>query len=220
MHQKSEDDIRDKFYLILWPRHNILCKEVLKEQGVLGDLKILDFNFDLIPLEKDLLSLEMEFSFRDTYIDYDLCLHQQVAESIQRLQVIYGKCTHIVGKGTGAKKVIEILAKEEEEDLVDEKVNDISNIIILDRNIDWMTPLCLQLTYEGMIDEVFGIHHNRLHLSPEVLARKERRGDVDILNLSDQNHTFSLCRNMSFSSVKNFLAAQANHYKSIIEEKK
>ena len=75
MKKKGYEDIRDKFYLILWPRHNILCKEVLKEQGVLGDLKILDFNFDLIPLEKDLLSLEMEFSFKDTYIDYDLCLH-------------------------------------------------------------------------------------------------------------------------------------------------
>ena len=57
--------------------------------------------------------------------------------------MIYGKCQNIIGKGNGAKKVIEILKKEEEEELVDDKVNDISNIILLDRSIDWMTPLCL-----------------------------------------------------------------------------
>jgi len=71
----NEDKQESKFSLILWPRKNILCKETLEEQGVYGNLKIRDFNFDLIPLENDLLSLEMNFSFRDTYIDQDLNLY-------------------------------------------------------------------------------------------------------------------------------------------------
>ncbi|KAJ3236805.1 hypothetical protein HDU81_010374 [Chytriomyces hyalinus] len=34
---------------------------------------------------------------------------------------------------------------------------DIDSIIILDRSVDFVTPLCMELTYEGLIDEFFGI---------------------------------------------------------------
>jgi hypothetical protein len=33
----------------------------------------------------------------------------------------------------------------------------VDSLIILDRSVDWVTPMCTQLTYEGMIDEFVGI---------------------------------------------------------------
>jgi len=33
----------------------------------------------------------------------------------------------------------------------------VDSLIILDRSVDWVTPMCTQLTYEGMIDEFIGI---------------------------------------------------------------
>ncbi len=30
-------------------------------------------------------------------------------------------------------------------------------LLLLDRNVDLLTPLATQLTYEGLIDEIFGI---------------------------------------------------------------
>ena len=33
----------------------------------------------------------------------------------------------------------------------------IYTLILIDRNIDLMTPLSTQLTYEGLIDEIYGI---------------------------------------------------------------
>jgi len=30
-------------------------------------------------------------------------------------------------------------------------------MIVLDRSVDWVTPMCTQLTYEGLIDEIMGI---------------------------------------------------------------
>ena len=33
----------------------------------------------------------------------------------------------------------------------------IDSMIVLDRAVDLITPLCLQLTYEGLVDECFGI---------------------------------------------------------------
>ena len=47
-------------------------------ENVLVELQIKDFNFDLIPLESDLLSLEMDYLFKDYYLGNDLSLIQCV----------------------------------------------------------------------------------------------------------------------------------------------
>ena len=47
---------------------NIVCKDYLEKEAVLGDLIITNFNFDLIPLANDLLSLEMNNCLKQLYI--------------------------------------------------------------------------------------------------------------------------------------------------------
>lgn len=37
--------------------------------------------------------------------------------------------------------------------------NHIDQFIIIDRNVDLVTPLCTELTYEGLVDETIGIKH-------------------------------------------------------------
>lgn len=34
-------------------------------------------------------------------------------------------------------------------------------LLLLDRNVDLLTPLATQLTYEGLIDEIYGIHNGQ-----------------------------------------------------------
>ena len=51
------------------------------------------------------------------------------------------------------------------------------SLIILDRSVDWVTPMCTQLTYEGMIDEFIGIKNCKssdIRLEP-ANADSERR---------------------------------------------
>ena len=36
----------------------------------------------------------------------------------------------------------------------------IDNLLIIDRNVDPLTPLLTQLTYEGLIDEIFSINNS------------------------------------------------------------
>jgi excinuclease UvrABC ATPase subunit len=35
----------------------------------------------------------------------------------------------------------------------------LDGLIIIDRSVDWVTPMCTQLTYEGMLDEYIGIRN-------------------------------------------------------------
>lgn len=42
----------------------------------------------------------------------------------------------------------------------------IDTLILLDRAVDLVTPCCTQLTYEGLIDEVFSIVNGAVQLGP------------------------------------------------------
>jgi len=37
----------------------------------------------------------------------------------------------------------------------------IDNLILIDRTVDMITPMMTQLTYEGLIDEIFGIKYSK-----------------------------------------------------------
>ena len=37
----------------------------------------------------------------------------------------------------------------------------IDMILLIDREVDMVTPLCTQLTYEGLIDEIIGVNNGR-----------------------------------------------------------
>ena len=41
----------------------------------------------------------------------------------------------------------------------------VDSLIIVDRSVDWVTPMCTQLTYEGMLDEFVGIKNCELELA-------------------------------------------------------
>ena len=40
--------------------------------------------------------------------------------------------------------------------------SEIESLLIIDRSTDLITPMCSQLTYEGLLDEVFGIDNSML----------------------------------------------------------
>lgn len=95
------------------------------------------------------------------------------------LQRAFGLFPRILGKGDGAK-VRESLHPRRTERLIWQKLanllrrhqtsgstqyadlelsDHVDSCIIIDRSVDWVTPMCTQLTYEGMLDEFVGIQN-------------------------------------------------------------
>ncbi len=60
----------------------------------------------------DLYSLEMK-TLKDMYINHDHSIFSIVAESIHRLQCVFGRAHNIYGKGRAAKAIFEILRLKE-----------------------------------------------------------------------------------------------------------
>ena len=56
-------------FSIFWvPRRTLVSNTILEEAGIIGDVSISQFPLYFLPLEQDLLSLELEDSFGDLYL--------------------------------------------------------------------------------------------------------------------------------------------------------
>ena len=116
---------------------------------------------------------EFQKSTRELFYSQEFFGLNQVAESIQRLQIIYGKIPCIFSKGDSAEKVTQMMERMEKEYSkklqIEEGSNEIDGLILLDRSVDIQTPLCKQLTYIGMLDEFFGIRLNNIYLKKDLI---------------------------------------------------
>ncbi|CAD8158810.1 unnamed protein product [Paramecium octaurelia] len=182
-------NLNRKYLLILCPRMNIVCKDYLEKEAVLGDLIITNFNFDLIPLASDLLSLEMNNCLRPLYIGQDMSILQTVAESIQRMELVHGKFKNIYAKGNFSKSVIDILKQKKQqgeliEDELSLKESKMHTLLIIERKLDFITPMLTPFTYEALIDEVFSIKHNSINL--EIIKNEQAlKGRPKTMKLND-----------------------------------
>lgn len=165
-----EEGIRPvkKFHLFFVPRKSLLCEKKLQNRGVFGSFSFNEFACDLFPFDADLVSMELSGAFKEFYLENDPTCLYQVAQAIQSLQRLYGKIPKVTGRGPAANKVWELMKRlqREEEDIKTDNIQSplIEHLLLLDRSVDLLSPLVTQLTYEGLIDEIFGINNSKLML--------------------------------------------------------
>ncbi|PRW45043.1 vacuolar -sorting-associated 33-like protein [Chlorella sorokiniana] len=148
------------FSLLLMPRRSAVAEQLLEEQGILGDVAIRDLPLDWVPLDEDLLSLELPGAFKELTVDRDRSSLFYVARALHGLQQQWGTIPHVKGKGDAAAAVQRIMSRmrlEQGRDAPAAGTDGVDTLILLDRTVDMATPMCTQLTYEGLLDEVFGL---------------------------------------------------------------
>lgn len=163
------------------PRRTLVSDQLLEEAGVLGDANVSELPLSFFPLENDVLSLELNDSFRDLYLSKDVTPNFLLAKALMEIQQNHGLFPRIIGKGDNAKRVADLLARMRQELLAGEDANETNrvgltpsttneSIIIIDREVDFVTPLLTQLTYEGLIDEIFEIENNQTKVDTTVVG--------------------------------------------------
>ncbi len=99
------------------------------------------------------------------------------------LQQRHGLFPRLIGKGDNAHRVCELLLRMRAELTVTEESNilepssigstpssSIESLIMIDRGIDYLTPLLTPLTYEGLIDELSKIRYNQTEVDSSVVG--------------------------------------------------
>jgi vacuolar protein sorting-associated protein 33A len=120
---KSFKEGEKKFKIYFVPRKTTICDKLLKELGISKDVTVDEYPLDLIPFDCDVLSMELNSSYKDCYLDGDMSSLSDVARSIMTLQAFFGVIPHIKAKGTAAS-VSKINNQEcHGNDIKDEKAN-------------------------------------------------------------------------------------------------
>lgn len=96
------------------------------------------------------------------------------------IQQAHGLFPRIIGKGDNAHRLMELLLRMRTEAIAEENPSassfgmmpsaTIESLIIIDREIDFATVLLTQLTYEGLIDEMFGIRHAQAEIDSSIVG--------------------------------------------------
>ncbi|KAF8069504.1 VPS33 [Scenedesmus sp. PABB004] len=192
-------------FSVFWvPRRSIAVERVLEDEGVYGDITQGEYPLDLVPLDDDVLSLELDGAFRECTLDGDPSSLFHTATALLKLQQAFGLIPRLQacrrralaaprprclrgarrrdvtrlpaaaapaaqGKGPAATAVRDILVKLRRESPLPPAAAAACRIhraVLIDREVDPVTPLLTQITFEGLIDEVTGIRHGSAPVTP------------------------------------------------------
>jgi len=178
--QTARDTKQNKnFSLYFVPRRTMICERVLEDEGVHEDITIGEYQLDLIPLEDDVLTLALDSAYKECFLEGDRTALFYLARSLIKLQSMFGIFPEIKGKGSAAKLVCDMLVRMRKETAADEAAltPEFDNLIIIDREVDMVTPLCTQLTYGGLIDELYGINNGIVQLDAALVQGDKAKKD-------------------------------------------
>ena len=142
-----------------------------------------DLNVDLIPIEPDVLTMEDDESFRNLILGYDTHVCSRVIQSIQRLETLFGAIPYKWGKGTWSTFILD--RAELEHTPPDNIDTQIDALILIDRTVDLITPLCSQRTYEGVLHEAFGIKLGKTTIPANFTGRSVDAPSAKVLDLME-----------------------------------
>ncbi|XP_013146836.1 PREDICTED: vacuolar protein sorting-associated protein 33A [Papilio polytes] len=218
-----------EFHLFFVPRKSELCEKTLKDRAVFSYLSIQEFKCDIFPFDNDVMSLELQNDFKEFYLEGDPTCLYNAAQALRTIQHLYGIIPRVFGKGPAAKQVWDLLCRLNKEDQGSppkgSTTSCIDQLLLIDRAIDFTSVMATQLTYEGLIDEVFGIKSSTATFpgerfvsaddaTPEVTAREKKRV---VLNSSEE--LFAELRDCSFTVVGAALSRKAHVIKTQLEER-
>ncbi|XP_063026152.1 vacuolar protein sorting-associated protein 33B isoform X3 [Melospiza melodia melodia] len=163
-----------KYKIIFSPQKFYACEMVLEEEGVFGDVTCDEWSFYLLPLDEDIISMELPEFFRDYFLmSYELWRDLEEEGD---------------GEGQGRKP-------------------EIGHVFLMDRDTDYVTALCSQVVYEGLVDDTFRIKCGSVDFGPDVTSSDK---SIKVL-LNSQDKVFSQIRNEHFSNVFGFLSQKSRN---------
>lgn len=233
MNEDKKSLSNKEFHILFVPRRSVLCEKKLEVLGVFGNFNIIDeYSIELFALDSDVLSMEWNQCFRELYLENDFTSLFHSAKAIMTLQTIYGIIPNVYGLGKCAKIVFDLMTRMRRELAGNEPqiTPQIDQIFLIDRSVDLLTPLMTQLTYEGLLDEIFGINHTTIKLPPEKFVQNTSDGqsseevvepptEPKQFHLNSSEELFVKLRDISFKSIGPTLRTSAKSLSSQFDER-
>ncbi|KAK4717317.1 hypothetical protein R3W88_015655 [Solanum pinnatisectum] len=216
IHNDISKGIQREYFVYFVPRRAVVCEKILEEEKIHHLLTIGEYPLYLIPLDEDVLSFELDVAYKEHLVDGDTTSLWHIAKAIHKLEFSFGLIPNVRAKGKASVRVADILNRMQSEEPVNTSeqmgVPEINTIILLDREVDMITPMCSQLTYEGLLDEFLGISNGAVELDSSIMGVQQEGKKIKVpLNSSDK--LFKEIRDQNFEVVVQVLRQKATSMK-------
>lgn len=209
------------------PQKTLIAEQVLEDEFKLSQrfptLQISSLDLDYVFLEEKVFSMELPLSFKAVFADGDMSSLTWVARLLLKLQTSrFGAIPHIRGKGSNAAKVVQLLQRMQTEvghDFITDIPSEVDTLLILDRSVDLVTPLMTQLTYEGLIDELYGIENCEVRF-PFSLGESAGVAVNEKVVINSGDKMFAEIRDKNFTGVGSVLYQKSVWVKQNYEKRK
>jgi len=109
---------------------------------------------------------------------------------------------------TKAAELLNNMQLEDPVNMDDMGIPEINTVILLDREVDMVTPMCSQLTYEGLLDEMLQINNGSVEVDASIMGTQQDGKKVKVpLNSSDK--LYKEIRDLNFEVVVQVLRQKA-----------
>ena len=193
----------------------------------IDDIKIANFNVDLIPIDLDLLSLEKENNIKEIYIDKNYSCISDFANAVVKLETCFGKIKYKYIKGDLAKKFCDLVGEKEKENNIKLGTDEILGMVVFDRSVDFLTLMTTNNTCEGLIDENIGINLGKIKVKNSLLntnvpskIKIDPNKEVPYCLTSDKNPLFCSISCMRHFDALKYINEIKNYYKQLMANNK
>ena len=153
--------------IFVFPKLNYIYKSIsnmqpLKVQEAIK--KVHNFNFEFLPIDENVISLELNDIIRDLFVKNDKEVYQLLAGYLYKINFIFGKINDYVYRGNLSQKVVEYFVKsvwmseigEDSEESKFDKIREWANreFALYDNNVDDDKELEKQYRLDGKFGNV------------------------------------------------------------------
>ena len=212
-------------HLVFVPGENHDAISRLLATQTINYFTIDSLNFDLIPIDTDLLSLENENSLKEMYINNNLTPIDNMATGLVKFEICFGKIKYKYIKGDLAQNFCQRL-EEKEKDMGLNTNDELLGMIVLDRSVDFLTLMSSNYTFEGLIDEKIGINLGKMKIKETILKEginKEPLSSNKLITYgltSNTNLFYCSVRCMHYLDVNRFILSIREYYKKLTNANK
>uniref|UniRef100_A0A5B7BPV3 Vacuolar protein-sorting-associated protein 33 n=1 Tax=Davidia involucrata TaxID=16924 RepID=A0A5B7BPV3_DAVIN len=215
IHNDTSKGLQREYFVYFVPRRAVACEKILEEEKVHHLVTIGEYPLYIVPLDEDILSFELDLAYKECLVDGDTSSLWHMAKAIHKLEFSFGVIPNVRAKGKAAVRVSDILNRMQAEEPVnssDMGVPEINTLILLDREVDMITPMCSQLTYEGLLDELLRVNNGAVELDASIMGVQQEGKKMKVpLNSSDK--LFKEIRDLNFEVVVQVLRQKATSMK-------
>ena len=203
--------------IIFIPEETTKIIEYMIEMNHLNAFGIFNFSIDIMPIDYDLFSLDNDESFREIYIDKNNSSIEKLADIMLKFEVAFGKVKHKYIKGNNAKLFCDLLLNKEEEHNI-KSTDEIFGMIVFDRSVDFITPFISNLTFEGLVDEYYGINKGYIKVKRKSFKANFSTEDKKIRPEADMSYPLISDMNKFYCDLRCFHYLTVNKYLMSISE--